>query len=183
MDGILIHMSKGARGNTKFQHTWGIGPHVLKIVANFKDQAKNAERQFDLQLDGITFFRFFKIYQLGNSQVKDCGRVAYKVEDDSSTLQTTKVPLEVNVMPVDLFDTPSVTTISLVSSGSTLGNSDEFCPKSHDSVSTTVKSVYNVTQVGSQQSQFHDKNYCTLVPVTNQVFGNYGSRHIVYPRS
>ena len=71
MDGKPIHVSKGPRGNTKFQFTWGIGPHVLKIVANFKDQAKNFERQFDLFLDGITFFRFLKIYQLGRSGIRN----------------------------------------------------------------------------------------------------------------
>ena len=71
MDGKQIHMSKAARGNTKFQFTWGIGAHVLKIIANgTPPMGENSHlRQFDLYLDGISFFRFFKIYQLGRSQV------------------------------------------------------------------------------------------------------------------
>lgn len=67
-----IHASKAARGNTKFQFTWNIGSHVLKIVANGTPPMGDNphQRQFDLQLDGISFFRFFRIYQLGRMQVK-----------------------------------------------------------------------------------------------------------------
>mmetsp|Transcript_28572 Transcript_28572/g.40806 ORF Transcript_28572/g.40806 Transcript_28572/m.40806 type:complete len:401 (+) Transcript_28572:121-1323(+) len=72
MDGKPIHMSKAARGNTKFQYTWGIGTHVLKIIANGTPPMGEQShlRQFDLLLDGISFFRFFKIYQLGRNRVK-----------------------------------------------------------------------------------------------------------------
>lgn len=72
MDGKPIHASKAARGNTKFQYTWGIGTHVLKILANGTPYTgENSHlKQFDLYLDGISFFRFFRIYQLGRNQVK-----------------------------------------------------------------------------------------------------------------
>lgn len=72
MDGKPIHASKAARGNTKFQFTWGLGTHVLKIIANgTPPMGENSnQRQFDLLLDGISYFRFFKIYQLGNNEVK-----------------------------------------------------------------------------------------------------------------
>lgn len=72
MDGKPVHASKAARGNTKFQFTWNIGSHVLKIVANGTPPMGDNphQRQFDLQLDGISFFRFFRIYQLGRMQVK-----------------------------------------------------------------------------------------------------------------
>ena len=192
MDGRPIHMSKGPRGNTKFQFTWGIGPHVLKIVANFKDQAKNFERQFDLFLDGITFFRFYKIYQLGRSSSSGGGGsssfsrapskeytyrgAAYKDEEENSTSHKS-IPSEVNVKPLDLFDQPSVAAISLVSSGSTLSD-DEFCPKSYDSVSNTILSAYNqppsnAPQMTSKQVKGNDDsaNALALVPVpTNQFF-------------
>jgi hypothetical protein len=72
MDGKPIHASKAARGNTKFQFMWGLGTHVLKIIANgTPPMGENSnQRQFDLLLDGISFFRFFKIYQLGRNEVK-----------------------------------------------------------------------------------------------------------------
>mmetsp|Transcript_3838 Transcript_3838/g.5897 ORF Transcript_3838/g.5897 Transcript_3838/m.5897 type:complete len:278 (-) Transcript_3838:199-1032(-) len=178
MDGKPIHMSKGPRGNTKFQFTWGIGPHVLKIVANFKDQTKNFERQFDLLLDGITFFRFYKIYQLGRSSSTG-GSIsssrapskeysyrgaAYKDEEENSTSHK-NIPSEVNVKLVDLFDQPSIATLSLASSGSTLSE-DEFCPKSFHSVSNTILSAYNQPTMTSKQvqSQNDNANGLALVP-------------------
>lgn len=166
MDGKPIHMSKGPRGNTKFQFTWGIGPHVLKIVANFKDQMKNFERQFDLFLDGITFFRFYKIYQLGRtSSSSSCAPsnqysyrgAAYKDEEENSTSQQS-IPSTVNLKPVDLFDQPSIATLSLASSGSTLSE-DEFCPKSFHSVSNTILSAYNQpTNNDPHQKQVQSQN-------------------------
>ena len=204
MDGKLIHTSRVAYANTKFQFTWGIGPHVLKIVGNFKDQAKNNSRQFDLQLDGISFFRFLNIYQLGRMKVKRSTTsissssnsnsypqahpkysyqgTAYKEDDMTTSSQTSRsvrVPPEVNVMPMDLLDAPSL-AISMVSSGSTLGTTDEFCPTSYDSISNTILSAYNksssnVTQLSSQQPLSDDSNSRALVPVlANQMFGYYG---------
>ncbi len=189
MDGKPIHVSKGPRGNTKFQFTWGIGPHVLKIVANFKDQAKNFERQFDLFLDGITFFRFLKIYQLGRSgtgspsssslslpskeysyrgtSYKDDTDNTFKDDKENNTSHSS-IPSEVNVKPLDLFDQPSIAAISMVSSGSTLSD-DRFCPKSYDSVSNTILSAYNqpsnkASQLTPKQVQGPYANALALVP-------------------
>jgi len=197
MDGRMIHMSKGPRGNTKFQFTWGIGPHVLKIVAYFKDQAKNFERQFDLFLDGITFFRFFKIYQLGRSNsvggssslrapskeysyrgasYRDETDNSFKDEKENNTSHN-NIPSEVNVNPLDLFDQPSVTAISVVSSGSTLSD-DRFCPKSYDSVSNTILSAYNqpsnnAPYITPQQVQSHNVNINALALVPSNQFSCY----------
>jgi len=196
MDGRPIHMSKGARGNTKFQYTWGIGPHVLKIVANFKDQAKIFERQFDLFLDGITFFRFLKIYQLGRSSSNASTRsnyshepsteysyrgAAYKEDELISTSQgeVTSVPNEVNFIPVDLFDQPSVATISVVSSGTTLSD-DESSPKSYSFLSNAILSAYSQPPSNAPQGFFnqvpsHGNNARALVPViANQSFSHCG---------
>jgi len=175
MDGKPIHMSKGPRGNTKFQFTWGIGPHMLKIVANFKDQTKNFERQFDLFLDGITFFRFYKIYQLGRSSSAggssssrapskeySYNGAAYRDGEDSSTSQT-NIPSTVDVKPVDLFDQPSIATLSLASSGSTLSE-DEFCPKSFHSVSNTILSAYNQPTHNAPHQKQVQTNALALVP-------------------
>ena len=200
MDGKPIHVSKGPRGNTKFQFTWGIGPHVLKINANFKDQAKNFERQFDLFLDGITFFRFLKIYQLGRSgngspsssslslpskeysyrgtSYKDDTDNTFKDDKENNTSHSS-IPSEVNVKPLDLFDQPSIAAISMVSSGSTLSD-DRFCPKSYDSVSNTILSAYNqpsskASQITPKQVQgpYANANALALVP-SNQYPSYYG---------
>ncbi|KAL3772759.1 hypothetical protein ACHAWO_004121 [Cyclotella atomus] len=69
MDGREIHASKAAMGNTKFEHAWGLGCHVLKLVAN-ASPSNDGSRQFDLLLDGMSFFQFRQIYQLGSGVVK-----------------------------------------------------------------------------------------------------------------
>ena len=198
MDGKPIHVSKGPRGNTKFQFTWGIGPHVLKIVANFKDQAKNFERQFDLLLDGITFFRFLKIYQLGRSgngspsssssslpskeysyrgtSYKDDTDNTFKDDKENNTSHSS-IPSEVNVKPLDLFDQPSIAAISMVSSGSTVSD-DRFCPKSYDSISNTILSAYNqppnkASQITSKQVQDQYANANALALVHSNQYPSY----------
>mmetsp|Transcript_33841 Transcript_33841/g.65015 ORF Transcript_33841/g.65015 Transcript_33841/m.65015 type:complete len:529 (-) Transcript_33841:349-1935(-) len=72
LNGREVHASKAAGGNTRFEHSWGIvGGHVLKFVGNAvppSEQARRADpacRQFDLFLDGRSYFDFCKIYQLG----------------------------------------------------------------------------------------------------------------------
>lgn len=72
MDGREFHHSKAARGNTRFEHSWSItGNHVLKIIANgtppMGEAARAMHRQFDLELDGMSFFSFCKIYELGTT--------------------------------------------------------------------------------------------------------------------
>ena len=72
MDGREFHMSKAARGNTRFEHSWNItGNHVLKIIANgtppLGEAARAMHRQFDLELDGMSYFSFCKIYELGTA--------------------------------------------------------------------------------------------------------------------
>ena len=69
MDGKEVHMSRAARGNTRFEYSWTIkGNHQLKIIANgtppMGDMARHV-RQFDLELDGMSYFTFSQIYQLG----------------------------------------------------------------------------------------------------------------------
>ena len=76
MDGREFHMSKAARGNTRFEHSWSItGNHVLKIIANgtppLGEAARAMHRQFDLELDGMSFFSFCKIYELGTGAALD----------------------------------------------------------------------------------------------------------------
>lgn len=78
MDGREIHMSKAARGNTRFDYSWGIqGGHVMKITANGTPPLRKermVHRQFDLELDGMSFFEFARIYELGGNGGRGSGR-------------------------------------------------------------------------------------------------------------
>jgi hypothetical protein len=81
VDGREIHISKAARGNTKFSHAWGIGNHVLKIEANATPPS-DGSRQFDLFLDGMSFFHFRQIYQLGTGKPTGVVRLTKRIEDE-----------------------------------------------------------------------------------------------------
>ena len=68
MDGRQIHTSKGAMGNSEFMYSWALGNHILKITAHGSAPMGGGEanfRQFDLELDGMSYFTFKQIYQLG----------------------------------------------------------------------------------------------------------------------
>lgn len=65
MDGRQVHTSKGAMGNSEFMYSWALGNHILKITASGVGEANS--RQFDLELDGMSYFTFKQIYQLGDA--------------------------------------------------------------------------------------------------------------------
>ena len=99
MDGREFHMSKAARGNTRFEHSWNItGNHVLKIIANgtppLGEAARAMHRQFDLELDGMSFFSFCKIYELGTTTTTTMGTVggAREKTNDNYAPRTTTTP-------------------------------------------------------------------------------------------
>jgi hypothetical protein len=78
MDGREFHSSKAARGNTRFEHSWNVpGNHTLKVVANatppITAEGARQYRQFDLQLDGMSYFDFSRIYELGGEVGGDGG--------------------------------------------------------------------------------------------------------------
>lgn len=67
-DGIEVHFSKGPRAETKFETSWTMnGQHTIKLVAHAAPplRAVPGFRQFDLQLDGLSYFDMPKIYELG----------------------------------------------------------------------------------------------------------------------
>mmetsp|Transcript_24606 Transcript_24606/g.53034 ORF Transcript_24606/g.53034 Transcript_24606/m.53034 type:complete len:399 (+) Transcript_24606:454-1650(+) len=125
MDGREIHMSKAARGNTKFEYSWGIGGnHVLKMIANGTPQA--GIKQFDLNLDGMSFFEFSKIYELGRSSrggesvasaAYSYRGMGYDARDDEEEEQPPPMP-EVKV--TDLFDSQPSSLMSPISQPSSL---------------------------------------------------------------
>ena len=68
MDGKEVHFSMGKPTSGKFQTSWTMrGNHVLKIVAYAAPPVRNRPgfKQFELFLDGMSFFTFPKIYELG----------------------------------------------------------------------------------------------------------------------
>lgn len=115
-------------------------------------------RQFNLFLDGISFFRFFKIYQLGRSHVKglstqpqsDYSRgvssreysyrgVGYTDTEDASEYEEEEVvssvppTVEVETKLLDLFETPSIMTAPTLSLTGSASSFDDFSPLSNAS--------------------------------------------------
>jgi len=170
MDSKEIHMSKAARGNTKFEYSWStFGSHMMKIIANGTPPKQNSgERQFDLELDGMSFFEFSKIYQLGRSKsatkrasfepsrAYSYHGVAYDARDDEEKDEELPMPKA----KIDLFSQPSPLLVSpmsncssvpslMGSSTSNTGSYDEFMPveystqKTFESVSSQIMHAYN----------------------------------------
>lgn len=167
-NGKEIHTSKAARGNMEFEYQWPHGPHLLKIIAHGVPPTEGSRyrRQFNLELDGMSFFRFKKIYQLGQgsdepSDVRKrplCssrGKGYVETRDDVEG----KPPVrEVDVeAPVDLFDMPQSLTspmteyTSMPSLGSStisssLTSYDEFAPvegkTDYASISNSILGAY-----------------------------------------
>ena len=70
-DGQEVHFSFGKRTDAKFETSWTMsGGHTIKIIAHAAPPLLKTPgfRQFDLQLDGCSFFDMPKIYQLGTNQ-------------------------------------------------------------------------------------------------------------------
>ena len=67
-DGQEVHFSQGKRTESKFETCWSIpGGSMLKLIAHAAPPLFHTPgfRQFDLLLDGMSFFEMPKIYQLG----------------------------------------------------------------------------------------------------------------------
>lgn len=185
MDGSEFHASKAARGNTKFEHSWGIpGNHVLKIVANGAPplsasctaEGSRQFRQFDLELDGMSYFDFAKIYELGtmsatpNAQKVEGDRFsnslpaltysyrgsAYDARDDELEEESRQPPqslLKVNTF-VDLFDTQLVVSQSTVTP---MSMSNQTTPTS--SISVPLPNGCN-TGFSINSDSFSSSHYC-----------------------
>jgi hypothetical protein len=67
-DGQEVHFSLGRRTDQRFETCWSMfGGHMFKIVAHAAPPLFNEPgfRQFDFQIDGMSFFSFPQIFQLG----------------------------------------------------------------------------------------------------------------------
>ena len=66
-DGQEVHFSAGRR-DTKFETSWSMaGGHIMKLVAYAAPPLfpQPGFRQYDLQIDGLSFFEIPRIYELG----------------------------------------------------------------------------------------------------------------------
>ncbi len=68
-DGTEVHFSRGKRTEMRFECSWSTaGNHVMKLVAHaarFGHADDPTFHQFDLLLDGLSFFSMPKIFELG----------------------------------------------------------------------------------------------------------------------
>ena len=69
VDGNEVHYSKGKMGENRFESSFVIAGHVGKIVAHAAPPLQTIPgfRQFDMHIDGMSFFEMPKIYELGMS--------------------------------------------------------------------------------------------------------------------
>jgi len=70
IDGEDIHYSVGRLSDAKFEFSYSIqGGHLLKVTAHLmKPIGSTSEfRQYDLQLDGLSFFEMPRLFQLGQA--------------------------------------------------------------------------------------------------------------------
>jgi len=170
VDGRQIHTSKAARVNTEFEYQWPHGPHLLKITAHAAPPTEGSRyrRQFNLELDGMSFFRFKKIYQLGQGSNKPAGvPFSHRGNDDTRDDAEVMPPVrEVDVeAPVDLFDAPQgltspmteYTSMPSLCSSSTMSSAvasyDEFAPvegkTDYASISNTILGAYGSAEAAS----------------------------------
>lgn len=72
-DGEEVHYSMGSRAQSRFEKSWTMkGGHEIKLIAHAapairSSSVKNGFRQYDLFLDGQSFFDMPKIFELGSS--------------------------------------------------------------------------------------------------------------------
>ena len=73
-DGEEVHFSQGKRTEMKFECSWTMkGNHVVKLVAHATPSVLNNPgfRQFELFLDGMSFFDMPKIFELGVASARE----------------------------------------------------------------------------------------------------------------
>ena len=207
MDGQIVHTSKVARGNTRFEYSWSVGPHILKLIANGtpptggeKSSQQKKQRQFDLELDEMSYFDLKQIYELGgdsavNGSVKkrenadsiDVGYRGLTYDDEREDEEEVEDVQQPEVTAVDLLfnGPPSPTSVIPTLSASTISSAsienmsspyhyDEFAPvqKTYNSISNEILSAYGNN---TPPAAAVDSSSCrALVPVAQpQAVGAY----------
>lgn len=180
MDGRQVHTSKGAMGNSEFMFSWALGNHILKIIARGVGEANS--RQFDLELDGMSYFAFKQIYQLGDASgvqrlalppsttttarpmqtesmmYKYVGTAVDDDDDDDDGYDAETPPAPEVRAPVidlfehDLFDSQPPTQISFPTTTFTAMHSGVAPPPVYDSTSPIRRTVSNNNSMGAMSS-------------------------------
>lgn len=197
MDGRQVHTSKGAMGNSEFMFSWALGNHILKIIARGVGEANS--RQFDLELDGMSYFAFKQIYQLGDAsgvrrlalppsttttaRPKQTESMMYKYvgtavddddDDDGCDAETppaseVRAPV-IDLFEHDLFDSQPPTQISFPTTTFTP-------PPVYDSTSPIRRTVSNNNSMGAMSSydEFAPVPVAAVTPRfdTSQILGAY----------
>jgi len=187
MDGKSIHLSKVARGNTRFEYSWNMkgGNHVLKIIAHgTPPMGENSYKQFDLELDGMSYFTFAKIYELGNNigrksssgrsgsraltvathsappQSYDYRGMAYDVRDDAEYEEEVETAPMSTVTTVDLFDTTQTTA----QPQAIISPVTQYSEAASQSFNNNNSNSYN-TQPSLTASSYSSSEYDEFAPV------------------
>ena len=92
MDEQVLHSSCGGKlTQNRFEASWSLGYHTVKIIAHAAPPVRNVPglRQFDLLLDGLSFFDFVKLFELGTKKGKQrsnlsVSRITENINDSSS---------------------------------------------------------------------------------------------------
>jgi hypothetical protein len=173
MDGREVHTSKAGMGNTQFVHSWVIqGNHLMKIIANGTPPLGGEDanfRQFDLELDGMSYFSFKKIYELGEAtggrrevaphksmtdnkppEALMYSYVGLAIDNDDedaydeAPLTMRSAPARSAPAPVDLFDSHSQPPTPVASPASVFGSiHNQFAPPTQVQVPNLSMSQYN----------------------------------------
>jgi hypothetical protein len=196
MDGREVHMSKAGMGNTQFMHSWVIpGNHIVKITAYGTPPlgGENANfRQFDLEVDGMSYFSFKKIYELGEGTVVRRREVAppastmakppetlmysyvgMAVDDDDedeydeAPLTMRSAPARIAPVNTGLFNSLPPTPVATPASQSQFSAMhSHFKPPTQVQVSTSTMSQNNSVPLAvSSSSLSHMSSYDEFAPV------------------
>lgn len=184
MDGVEIHASKAAMGNTKFSHAWGLGSHVLKIEAN-ASPSNDGSRQFDLLLDGMSYFQFKQIYQLGDGVAKSNAVVvrapsietvpcsqASSYQEDRREMEFSRPP--VAELSIDVFEAPSEEYNLLESElPSPSGASYGYQENQPSIAATTFSGSYD--EFSPVNSESYGASQMSFAAISSQILTAYGT--------
>lgn len=98
-DGKEIHYSQGRRTEGKFQYSWHANNHVYNMIAHVAPPRgkSGAWKQFELFIDGCSFYKLTRIFELGVSHKSHSrrGRAKYGNTFAMAPAGTGKVPRSV----------------------------------------------------------------------------------------
>lgn len=95
MDGEEIHFSCGGKiTENRFETSWSLGCHTVKIIAHAAPPLFQTPgfKQVDLLIDGLSFFEFAKIFELGTKRGANSKSVVVRGEDNDAAYSNYSLP-------------------------------------------------------------------------------------------